>query len=54
MTCAMWSTSSLVPWKALLAVTEASTSQIGWMPRSRAASADSTTMPAAPIPSSIP
>ena len=32
MTSPMWSTSSRVPWKALLAVTAASTSQIGWMP----------------------
>ncbi|MEI2732441.1 MAG: hypothetical protein V9G08_10680 [Dermatophilaceae bacterium] len=28
-----------MPWKALLAVTVPSISQIGWMPRSRAASA---------------
>ena len=52
MTCSitweMCSTSSRVPWKALLAVTAASTSQIGRMPRSRAASADSTTSAAAP------
>ena len=33
----MCSTSSRVPWKALLAVTAPSTSQIGWTPRSRAA-----------------
>ena len=37
MTWPMWSTSSLVPWNALLAATVASTSQIGRMPRSRAA-----------------
>ena len=35
----MWSTSSRVPWNALFAVTVPSTSQIGAMPRSRAASA---------------
>ena len=50
----MWSTSSLVPWNALLAVTDASTSHTGCMPRSRTASADSITMAAAPIPRSIP
>ena len=50
MTPAMCFTSSRLPWKALLAVTVPSTSQIGCTPRSRAASADSTTIPAAPIP----
>ena len=50
----MWSTSSRVPWKALLAVTAPSTSQIGVTPRSRAAAALSTTMPAAPMPRIIP
>ena len=50
----MWSTSSRVPWKALLAVTAPSTSQIGCSPRSRAASADSTTNAAAPIPTIMP
>ncbi len=54
MTPPMCSTSSLVPWKALLAVTAPSTSQMGWMPRSRAASADSTTSAAAPTPTIIP
>ena len=48
------STSSRVPWKALLAVTVPSTSQIGWMPRSRAASADSTTKPRRPCPMIMP
>jgi hypothetical protein len=43
-----------VPWKALFAVTLATTSQIGWMPRSRAAAAVSTTSAAAPIPMIIP
>jgi len=43
----MWSTSSRVPWKALLAVVALSTSQIGRMPRSRADSALSTTTDAA-------
>ena len=50
----MCSTSSRVPWKALFAVTVPSTSQIGCRPRSRAASADSTTRAAAPIPRIIP
>ncbi len=50
----MWSTSSRVPWKALFAVTAPSTSQMGWIPRSRAALALSTISAAAPIPSSIP
>ncbi len=54
MTPAMWPTSSRVPWNALLAVTAPSTSQIGDMPRSRAASADSTTKAAAPIPMIMP
>ncbi len=50
----MCSTSSRVPWKALLAVTAPSTSQMGCRPRSRAASADSTTKAAAPIPTIMP
>ena len=50
----MCSTSRRVPWKALLAVAVASTSQIGVIARSRAAAALSTTIAAAPIPSSIP
>ena len=37
MTSPMWSTSRRVPWNALLAVTAPSTSQIGRMPRWRAA-----------------
>ena len=43
-----------MPWKALLAVTAARISQIGRMPRSRAAAADSTTRAAAPEPMIIP
>ena len=54
MTPLMWSTSRRVPWKALLAVIVPSTSAIGWMPRSAAASAVSTTIAAAPAPMSIP
>ena len=54
MTPPMCSTSSRVPWKALLAVTVASTSTIGCSPRSAAASADSTTRAAAPAPMIIP
>ena len=54
MTSPMWSTSSRVPWKALLAVTAPSTSQIGRMPRWRAAPALSTTIAAAPMPRIIP
>ena len=50
----MCSTSSRVPWKALFAVTVPSTSQIGCSPRSRAASADSTTSAAAPMPMIMP
>ena len=50
----MCSTSRRVPWKALFAVTALSTSQIGRMPRSRAASALSTTSAAAPIPMIMP
>ena len=50
----MCSTSSREPWNALLAVTAPSTSQIGVTPRSRAAAALSTTMPAAPMPRIIP
>ena len=59
MTSPMWSTSSRVPWNALLAVTVPSTSQIGCRPRSRAASAASTTMARRahaedhPVPSAI-
>ena len=54
MTCEMWETSRRVPWKALLAVTAERTRQAGVMPRSRAASALSTTRPTAPMPMSIP
>ncbi len=54
MTWPTWSTSRRVPWKALFAVTAASTSQIGCRPRSRTASADSTTNAAAPIPTTMP
>ena len=54
MTPLMWSMSNRVPWKALLAMTEPSTWAIGWMPRSRAASADSTTRAAAPAPMIMP
>ena len=54
MVAATWSTSNRVPWKALLSVTVDNTSQIGWIPRSRAASADSMTSDAAPIPTSMP
>ncbi len=43
MTWPMCWTSRRVPWNALLAVTALSTSQMGWIPRSRAASALSTT-----------
>ena len=50
----MCCTSRRVPWKALLAVTVLSTSQIGRMPRSRAASALSTTRAAAPMPMIMP
>src|SRR5450759_5624936 len=54
MTPQMCSTSSRLPWKALLAVTVPRISAIGWMPRSRAASAASTTSAAAPIPMIMP
>ncbi len=54
MTPLMCSMLSRVPWKALLAATAASTSQIGAMPRSRAAAADSTTKAAAPEPMIMP
>ena len=47
-------TSRRVPWKALLAVTALNTSQMGWIPRSRAASALSTTRAAAPMPMIMP
>ena len=53
-TCQMWSTSRRVPWKALFAVTAPSTSQMGRIPRSRAASALSTTSAAAPMPMIMP
>ncbi len=54
MTPPMCSTSRRDPWKALLAVTVPRISQIGWMPRSRAASALSTTRAAAPEPMIMP
>ena len=50
MTSAMWSTSSRLPWKALLATTVLMTSQMGQSPRSAAASRSSTTSAAPPIP----
>ena len=43
-----------MPWKAEFAVIEPTTSQIGVIARSRAASALSTTRPAAPMPMSRP
>ena len=54
MTCAMWFTSRRVPWKALLPATEERSRQIGVTPRSRAASALSTTRAAAPMPMTMP
>ena len=54
MTLPMWSTSSRVPWNALLAVTAPSNSQIGRMPRWRAEPGVSTTIAAAPMPRIIP
>ena len=47
---ATWSISSLVPWKAELAVFVPSNSAIGCTPRSRACERLSTTNAAAPIP----
>ena len=54
MTSQMCWTSRREPWNALFAVTVASASAMGWMPRSRAASADSTTNAAAPAPTTMP
>ena len=51
---AMCSTSSRVPWNALFATTAPRISAIGSSPRSRAASALSTTSAAAPIPMIMP
>ena len=54
MTSQMCCTSRREPWKALFAVTVARASAIGCRPRSRAASADSTTKDAAPAPTTMP
>ena len=54
MTSQMCCTSRREPWKALFAVTVARASAIGCSPRSRAASADSTTNAAAPAPTTMP